>query len=193
VRLVALFAALGLAVAAPASAKSLARAEACGLDGCVSFLNASELEGLIRSSSAGNVVDAPAVGPYYVVSYEYPGPSGAQHLYSFLYEPKSGLFATNGPEPGQLSWVRVGRGVRTAVYQEVAHFRPFPLRRTSWPQEIKSPGRLPMPDAAPQATPVAGAGTRDRTPDVIAALALALAAGGLLAARRLRIRRPKTA
>jgi hypothetical protein len=193
VRLFVLFAALGLAVAAPASAKSLARAEACGVDGCVSFLNASEIEGVIRSSYAGDVVDAPAVGPYYVVNYEYPGPTGAQNVYSFLYEPESGLFATNGSEPGQLRWFRLEPAMRLAVQREVGDFRAFPLGRASWPNEIKSPGRLPMPDTAPRPTPVAAAGTEDRTSDVVVALGLGLAVGGLLAVRRLRVRRARTA
>jgi hypothetical protein len=191
VRLVVLCAALGLVVAASAFAKSLARAEACGLDGCVSLLDPREIDGLVRSSR--DIVPPPAVGPYYVVNYEYPGPTGAQNLYSFLYEPESGLFATNGSEPGQLLWFRLEPAMRLAVQREVGDFRPFPLGRASWPNEIKSPGRLPMPDTAPRPTPVAAVGTQDRTSDVVVALGLGLAVGGLLAARRLRVRRARTA
>jgi hypothetical protein len=191
VRLVVLCAAVGLVVAASAFAKSLARAEACGLDGCVSLLDASEIDGLIRSSR--DIVPPPAVGPYYVVNYQYPGPTGAETVYSFLYEPESGLFATNGSEPGQLLWFRLEPAMRSAVQREVGHFRPFPLSRASWPNEIKSPGRLPMPETGRPPTPVAAAGPQDRTSDVLAALGLGLAAGGLFAARRLRVRRTRTA
>lgn len=180
-----------LALAAGAGAKELTSAEACGVDDECAPIHDLRAAMMILESG-GSMSPPPSAAPFYRLDFTIDIGGPEHHGFSGVYVPSKGLLATGTDESGTVSWYPVYGAAMDVIRQAVRDLEPFPTP-AAWPSWIGDPVSRPASEPAPP--PAAVADDRaDWTPWLIAAgiALLALSCGGFLA-RRLRLRRPRTA
>jgi hypothetical protein len=178
---------VSLALAAPASAKELTSAQVCGSgDECAPLNDRRTAESITDYGSAS---PPPPKAPYYRLDFVYNDGGVDRNAFSNLFVPSRNLVATGGPTADSIAWYPVSGAALELIRKAAADLEPY-ATPAAWPRSIDDPIFTP----SPMTRAAAADDATNWTPWLvaIAALFLALAAGGLLA-RRLRVRGPRTA
>jgi hypothetical protein len=175
------FLAVASLVLAPAvEAKGTATLRVCGEDACVTLADRAAYV----LSPQETVFEPPPVARYYRLDVTLVAGREPQR-HSLVFVPSSGLLAANAGADRALSWYVPPTEALNQLRPAIAELEAFEAP-TAWP--------LAVEEAAAASARASVADGRDWTPYIVAAglIVLTLAAF-VLAARRLRVRRPKTA
>ena len=177
-KLAALLALTSLLLPAAVGAKGMATVRVCGADACVTLPDRTAEV----ISPAETVFEPPPVALYYRLEIAIDTGRDVQRQYN-LYAPSSGLLAANAGAERALLWYVPRTEALKQLRPAVVQLEPFKAPR-AWPLAVEE-AALAGPTAA---------GERHWTLPVLATTLAFVALGGLvLLARRLRLRRPKTA
>ena len=176
-RIAGLLAIASLVLPTAVQAKGMATVQVCGEDGCVTL---ADRPAYVLSPQE-TVFEPPPVARYYRLDITLEA-GGEQQRRSNLFVPSSGLLAANAGADGVLLWYVPRTEALNQLRPAIAELEAFEAP-TAWP--------LVAGSASARASVADG---RDWTPYIVVAglIVLTLSAVGL-AARRLRVGRPKTA